>query len=179
LVSVFLVGGVLGFRSDMNVAAASMMFWMKFAYVLAVAAFAVWAADALARPAGPGRGRIAWLALPVTLVAILAAWKLMDAPPPSRGAMIMGASAAVCPWRIIVFSAPPLVGLTLAVRGLAPTRMRWAGAMIGTAAGGAGAFAYALHCDESTAPFLAIWYTLGIAGAGTLGALLGPRVLRW
>jgi hypothetical protein len=27
--------------------------------------------------------------------------------------------------------------------------------------------------------FVATWYTLGIGLAGALGALLGPRVLRW
>jgi hypothetical protein len=27
--------------------------------------------------------------------------------------------------------------------------------------------------------FVATWYTLGIAATGALGALLGPRLLRW
>ena len=179
VVSVALVGGVLGFRPDMGVAASSMMFWMKFAYTLALAVLALWATDALARPARSAGGRGAWLLLPVALVLALAAWKLLIAPPPMRGAMIMGGSAAVCPWLVITFSLPPLAGLMWAVRGLAPTRPRRAGAMIGLAAGGAGAGAYALHCTESTAAFLAIWYTLGVLAAGALGALLGPRMLRW
>jgi hypothetical protein len=46
-------------------------------------------------------------------------------------------------------------------------------------AGGAGAAVYALHCPESGAPFVAIWYSMGILLACGLGALLGPRVLRW
>ena len=178
-VSAVLVWRLLGFRPDMGVAAASMMFWMKFAYVLALAGFALWTAGALARPDRQGWGRGLWLILPIAVVAAIAAWKLLNAPPSMREAMVMGGSAAVCPWRIIVFALPPLVGLIWAVRGLAPTRLRWAGAMIGVAAGGAGAFAYALHCTESTAPFLAVWYSFGILGAGAIGALLGPRVLRW
>ena len=28
-------------------------------------------------------------------------------------------------------------------------------------------------------PFVATWYTLGIALTAALGALLGPRLLRW
>ena len=77
------------------------------------------------------------------------------------------------------FSLPPLIGLAWAVRGLAPTRLALTGLMIGLAAGGAGAAAYALHCDEMSAAFLVVWYTLGVAGAGALGWIAGPRILRW
>ena len=66
----------------------------------------------------------------------------------------------------------------LALRGLAPTRPRAAGVAAGPAAGAIAASAYALHCDESTLPFLATWYVLGVAVPATLGAL-GPRLLRW
>jgi hypothetical protein len=178
-VSIVLVIAVLGFRPDMAEAATGMMFWVKFAYTLALAGLAVWAAAAFSRPATRGGGRMAWMALPVALMALLAVWKLIDTPAQSRLAAIMGGSALVCPGRIIAFSLPPLAGLIWAVRGLAPTHLRWAGAMIGLAAGGAGATAYALACDESAAPFLVIWYSLGIAATTAVGALLGPRVLRW
>ena len=46
-------------------------------------------------------------------------------------------------------------------------------------AGGAGAAVYALHCPELDAPFLAVWYVLGILMPVAAGALLGPRLLRW
>jgi hypothetical protein len=32
---------------------------------------------------------------------------------------------------------------------------------------------------ELQAPFLAVWYVLGMAVPVAVGALLGPRVLRW
>lgn len=54
-----------------------------------------------------------------------------------------------------------------------------AGAGTGLLAGAVGAFAYAFYCPETAAPFLAIWYALGIAIPAALGALLGPRVLHW
>jgi hypothetical protein len=92
---------------------------------------------------------------------------------------LLGHSAGVCPWLIVAFSLPPLLGLIWATRALAPTRLRLAGLVLGLAAGGVGATAYAFHCDEMAAPFLAIWYSAGILGAGLLGALLGPRALRW
>jgi hypothetical protein len=36
-----------------------------------------------------------------------------------------------------------------------------------------------LPCSELGLSFVALWYTLGIAMVALLGALLGPRVLRW
>ncbi|MFO1333443.1 MAG: NrsF family protein, partial [Rubrivivax sp.] len=56
---------------------------------------------------------------------------------------------------------------------------RAAGFAAGLLAGAIGALAYALACTEMAMSFVAAWYTLGILMVGALGALLGPRVLRW
>jgi hypothetical protein len=53
------------------------------------------------------------------------------------------------------------------------------GAGAGLLAGALGTLVYALHCPESAAPFIGIWYVLGIAIPTLAGAMLGPRVLRW
>jgi hypothetical protein len=92
---------------------------------------------------------------------------------------VMGHSAMVCPWFIAATSAPLLVALIWAVKGLAPTRLRLAGALAGLTAGGFGALIYCLHCPEVGAPFVAIWYSLGILIPCLVGALAGPRLLRW
>jgi hypothetical protein len=42
-----------------------------------------------------------------------------------------------------------------------------------------GAWIYAFHCDESAAPFVLVFYTLGIAALSALGALIARRLLRW
>ena len=178
-VSAALIAFTLGLRPDMARATAEGMFWVKFAYTLALAGLGVWACERLARPACAARGRLPWLVLPVVALAALAAWQLAMAPAPMRMPMMMGGSSGVCPWCITVFSLPPLAGLVWAVRGLAPTRLRLTGAMLGLAAGGAGAAAYALHCDEMAAPFMVIWYSLGIVLSGAVGWLFGPRLLRW
>jgi len=179
IVSAVLMLVLLGPRPDMDQSMTTAMFWMKLAYALAFAVIAGFAAERLARPAASARGRIEWLAAPILLVIVIAALRLAAAAPDSRALMLMGQSARVCPWRILFFALPPLAGLVWAMRGLAPTRLREAGAAIGLAAGGAGAFVYALACTESTAPFLAIWYTLGMAACAALGWALGPLVLRW
>lgn len=177
--SAVLTGATIGFRADMMHAASEAMFWVKFGYTLAVAGLALWACERLARPVGEARRRAIWLALPLLAIAALAGWQLSQAPAPMRMPIVMGSSADVCPWCILTFSMPPLAGLIWAVRGLAPTRLRLTGLMLGLTAGGAGAAVYALHCTESAAPFLAVWYTLGVAAAALAGAFLGPRLLRW
>jgi hypothetical protein len=179
VVSALLTVVLLGARPDMGQAVGAPMFWMKFAYTALIAVLALWACERLARPVGAAQGRIPWLLAPLMAMAVLAVWRLTQTAPDARAAMVMGHSAGLCPWFIFALSLPPLAGLIWAMRGLAATRLRLAGILVGLAAGGAGATAYALHCDEMAAPFLATWYTLGVLSVGALGGILGPRVLRW
>lgn len=177
--SALLTTVTLGLRPDMAQAVEERMFWVKLAYTLALAGLAVWACERLARPAGEARGRLPWLLAPVAILGAVAAWQLALAPAPMRMPMMMGGSSSACPWCILLFAVPPFTGLVWAVRGLAPTRLRLTGVMIGLAAGGAGAAAYALHCCEMAAPFMVIWYSLGVVFSGVVGWLVGPRLLRW
>jgi hypothetical protein len=179
LASIVLVLTILGPRPDMMPAMHTMMFWMKLIYPLFLALIATLVAERLARPAATAQARMVWLPLPLALVLVLALTVFLLAPSDARETMLMGHSARLCPFLVLACSIPPLAGLVWAMRGLAPTRLREAGFVIGLTAGGAGAFAYAWHCNETGAPFLAIWYSLGIAAAAFTGWLLGPRLLRW
>ena len=179
LLSVIFVIVALGVRPDIAPASAQPMFWMKFAYGAVIGAVALWACERLARPAASARRRAVWLVAPLAVMAALAVTRLEAAPTSMWRPLLMGHSASLCPWLILAAALPPLAGLIWAVRGLAPTRLRLAGLMVGLAAGGIGATAYALHCDEMAAPFLAAWYTAGVALAAALGWLSGPRLLRW
>ncbi|HEX4078478.1 MAG TPA: DUF1109 domain-containing protein [Rhizomicrobium sp.] len=178
-VSIGLVLAVLGPRPDMAHAVHTPMFWVKLLYPLSLVLIAGLAAERLARPAGSARTRLPWLVLPLALVFALALIEFIPASPAARHAMLMGGSSRVCPFLVLAAAVPPLAGLIWAMRGLAPTRLGAAGTVIGIVAGGAGAFAYSWHCTETGAPFLAVWYTLGMAAAALLGFLLGPRILRW
>jgi len=91
----------------------------------------------------------------------------------------LGHSWSVCPWRVLALSGPIFLGLLWAFRAFAPTQLRLAGALAGVSAGALGAMVYGLHCPESSALFLLTWYSLGIGLAAAVGALLGPRLLRW
>ena len=168
-----------GVRPDLSEAARFPMFWVKllFPAAIGVAAFA-----ALQRLARPGvRLGASWLALavPVLLLWALAASSLADAPAGERMSMVWGQTWRSCSANIALVSVPVFIAAFAAVRSLAPTRLAWAGACAGAMAGGAGATVYALHCPELEAPFLAVWYVLGILLPVAAGALLGPRLLRW
>ena len=153
--------------------------WTKMAYAGALALAAGWWTARLSRPAAP-------IALPrrVTVLVLLAmvvvgGFSLASTPAGARLDALLGESWPTCPWSVLVLSLPALVGSLWAVRGLAPTRPRAAGFAAGLLAGSVGAFGYSLSCPEASPAFVAVWYTLGIAFTGAVGAVLGPRVLRW
>jgi len=178
-VAAILMATALGPRPDLLQAAVLPMFWMKLAFPAALAVAATVAAARLSRPGM--RVGAAWtaLALPFAALWLMAAVALVGAAAPDRIALILGSTWRSCPASIAALSAPVLVAVFLALKGLAPTRLALAGAVAGLLAGAMGALVYALHCTEMQAPFLAVWYVLGIALPTLAGAALGPRLLRW
>ena len=169
----------LGPRPDLAQALSTPMFWMKVGYA---AATGLIAAGLLARMSRPGArvGALAAVAVaPFLVVVAMALWRLTNAPPQMQHQLMMGHTSMLCPWRILVVALPLLAGAVWAVRGLAPTRLALAGLVAGGCAGGIGAAIYAFACDETSAPFLAIWYTLGMVLVAALGAAAGSRLLRW
>jgi hypothetical protein len=171
--------GMWGARPDLMTAAGSMMFWVKAGYALILALAAMLALERLGRPGGGGRaGWALALAAAAAMIAI-AAHQLMIDPVALWRRDLMGHSWTVCSLRIALVAAPAFAAALVALRGMAPTRPRLAGAAGGLLAGGLGAAAYALTCNEMAAAFLAVWYTLGMLTWAGVGALTGPWVLRW
>jgi hypothetical protein len=168
-----------GVRTDMFQPEAASALVIKWLYALGLGGLALWAAGHLARPDGDDRAQRAWLVLPVACLAATAAAQLAVAAPGLRVAMMMGHTGLVCPLWILGASLPALAGLIFVMRRQAPTRPVRTGALLGLAAGAAGAAAYAIFCRETTLPFIAVWYTLGMAAAASLGAIVGARFLRW
>jgi hypothetical protein len=170
---------MLGVRADLADAARLPMFWVKLAFPAALSAGALVAVLRLSRP-GARLGRApAAIAAPVVAMWLLAAAALLGAAPAERGELILGFSAASCPFVIALLSLPLFVATLWAVKGLAPTRLALAGGAAGLLAGAGGALVYALYCPEMAAPFIGIWYLLGMLIPAAAGAALGPRLLRW
>ncbi len=155
------------------------MFWAREAFCALLAGAALVAAVRLGEP-GRGLGAVpAAMALPLAAMWLLALAVLAPADAPERAALLMGSTARVCPWLIALVSVPVFAALVVIMRERAPTRLRWAGAACGLAAGTSGALVYTLHCPELAAPFLAVWYVLGMLLPALAGGWLGPRLLRW
>jgi hypothetical protein len=169
----------LGLRPDLLSALKSFAFWMKAVYTLSFSAGALAATMRLARPDGEPARWFWLLAIPVLLLAGVAASELAWTPPQDWLAMWLGHSWRQCPLLLLLLSAPIFLGLLWAFTRLAPTRLMMAGAMAGLASGGTAALLYCLHCPEVSACFVLTWYSLGIGLAAAVGAVAGPRLLRW
>lgn len=173
------VAETLGVRPDLAEVARTGMFWGKVGMPLMtglVGATLVW------RLGHPGQRPGAWgwlVLLPVALLWLLAGWDMAQATAAQRQDMVFGDTWRVCSFNIVVTSLPAGVMLFWALRGLAPTRPVLAGAAAGWLAGAVAATVYSLHCPEMEAPFLAVWYVLGMVVSAALGALAGARMLRW
>lgn len=155
------------------------MFWVRETFCATLGVVGVVGVARLARPGRPLGLITVGVALPVIAMWALAAVILITAPSPARSDLIFGRTARVCPFLIAMTATPLFFALVWALRGLAPTRLRLTGGAAGFAAGSLGALVYSLHCPELAAPFIGVWYLLGITICTTLGVWVGPRLLRW
>jgi hypothetical protein len=168
----------LGPRHDLARAMTSFGMWTKLVYTFAIAAFGFWLVERAGRPGADMARPARILVLPVLVIALLAVAQLAAPGADMRG-LVLGHSSRVCAFLVTLTALPTLAATFWALRRLAPTRLALAGAGAGLFAGAAGAFVYSFHCMEGSAPFIAIWYSLGIALTTAIGAVLGPRLLRW
>ena len=177
--SMLLMVIVYGIRPDLGAVIKTPLFWIKLALPVCLALAALLVTARLSRPGMPvGR---AWtgLAAPVLAVWIAALILLWLTPADARLSLIMGRTWRVCPRNIALLSVPMFITVFWAMRGLAPTRPRLAGAAGGLLAGASATIAYCFHCPEMGVPFWAVWYLLGMLIPALVGAALGPRLLNW
>lgn len=177
--TITLLAATIGFNPALGAVVRHHGFWVKWGYALSLGVLALGLVRALGRPDG-SLPRWAWLfALPVLALAGLGVAEMARVPPGQWLAMWLGESWMVCPWLVLAMALPVFVGLLWSFRRMAPTRLRLAGAAAGLASGAIGAMLYCLHCPEMAAIFVLTWYTLGILLTAGVGALVGPRLLRW
>lgn len=135
----------------------------------------------LDRLAGPGGERLRLLPyLSILLVAILVGGGIALAllASPTRMAM-PGMHPLVCILCIPLFAIVPFAAIIFVLRQSAPTDLRRAGAIAGLLAGGAGSAVYAFHCPDDSVLFVTAWYGAALTFCTFVGALVGPRLLRW
>lgn len=169
----------LGTRPDLATAATLPMFWAKLA---APAVVALATACLLLRLGHPGARVGHWpvLALaPMVLLFAVGMVVLWRAAPAERLPLVMGQTWRECLFNVGLLSLPALLLAFAAARQLAPTRPALAGGVAGLFAGTVAGAAYAFHCPELEAPFLAVWYLGAMLLPAAAGAFLGRRWLRW
>jgi hypothetical protein len=170
---------LLGVRPDIADAVRLPMFWVKLAFPALLAAVTLLAAVRLSRPGMALKRLGSALAAPVLAIWLLAVLSLLGAPVEDRSMLVWGETWTACLVNIPMLSVPAFIGLLWVMKTLAPVRPALAGAAAGLLAGAISAAVYALHCPELAAPFIGIWYTLGMLIPAALGALVGARLLRW
>lgn len=168
----------LGIRHDLLLAMTTAAYWIKFSYAVLLLILLIPALLTLSRPVRAG---LHWVPLAALLIFLAGAAliQLSNAPPEQAEILIWGQTALVCPWLIVLTSLPTLAFLLAAMRRLAPANSTLAGLVAGIVSGAVGVLIYSLHCPESGIPFIAIWYTLGIATMGLLGMIGGRIFLHW
>lgn len=179
LASFALMMATLGVRPDLADAARDAMFWVKLGFAAALAGGAVFAIWRLAVPGRKLASAPVAIGAPVIAMLLLAVAALAGAQSGTRMDLVFGATWKSCPFNITMLSIPGLALLLWLTNGLAPTRPALAGAACGLTAGALAAFVYALHCPEMAAPFVAVWYLLGMLIPAGAGAVFGGRILRW
>ncbi|MFM9935387.1 MAG: NrsF family protein [Novosphingobium sp.] len=168
-----------GLRPDIAAASATSGFWVKLGFGAGFAVAGLAGLLSLFRPERPAP-RLLWLtAIPVAFIVAAALREAAAVPDTELTALWLGKTAFACPFAIVALSIAPSIALIMAGRRSAPTKLKLTGGVIGLASGGISATLYALHCPETGMAFVATWYLIGIILATVIGAICGPRLLRW
>jgi hypothetical protein len=170
---------LLGPRRDLAAAIDLPMFWVKLAFVAALACLGLAGAWQTSIPGRTTRAIERAIVGVVACMWIIAAIALAKSDPGQRLSLVLGNTWLVCPWLIAGLSIPVFVAIAWTVRRMAPTNLRLAGAMAGFGAGATGALVYSIHCPELGAPFLGTWYLIGMLLPVIVGWLAGERLFRW
>ena len=169
--------GTVGLRSGLT---SSLSFLaLRLLFTLSLIALGTLLLARLARPGHKSERLSTLTLLPFLIIAGAGVIALGFHSPMAWGKMMLGMSWFTCLLCIPMFAVIPFVALIWFLRKGAPTDLRLTGAIAGLVAGALGATAYAFHCPDDSIPFIAVWYGAMVAVCAFIGALLGPRLLRW
>lgn len=169
----------LGARSNIVDETSIVFFCGKILFASVFTALAAFYLFQYSRPGTLSKPHPIKLAWPFVILVGLAGLTLAMTPSVEWHREILGEHWLECLLAIPLFAIVPFAVIILALRKGAPTELKWTGAIAGLVAGGLGSIAYSLHCIDDTIPFVAAWYGAAIIACGFIGALLGPRILRW
>lgn len=144
---------------------------------LVVVATAV--ALSLAHPGARHGMRGAALGLFVLLVFGAFAAAVLNAGVAGLVAALSTPSLITCLTSIPVLALPVLLAVFWALSSGAALQPGLTGAVAGLVAGGLAASVYSIYCDKDMILFVVPAYSAAIASIAIMGAILGPRLLKW
>jgi hypothetical protein len=169
----------LDVRADIAAAAETLRFLFKFVLTLTLAGGAFGALRTLSRPEGSLRQVLPLLIAAPALLITAVVLELLAIPPQAWPERMIGTSNVYCLVLITMIGLGPLSILLLALCRGAPSNPGIAGALAGLLAGAIAATIYVAHCTDDSPLFVAIWYTIAIAGLTVIGAAGASRLARW
>ena len=152
---------------------------LKLLFLLSLIGLGAGLLSRLVRPGHDGRRLLVLIFLPFVALGLAGVVRLALERPAAWGSMILGTQWATCLFCIPLFAVVPFAVLIGALRKGAPTNLSRTGAVAGLVAGSLGAVAYAFYCPDDSVPFIALWYGGMVALCALIGAIIGPRLLRW
>jgi hypothetical protein len=176
-VAIFFAG--LGVRPDVMTAMQNPFFDLKFMVTLALAIPSIAIALHLSRPEASLHGWAWLLLIPAGLLIGGIASEMMLPQRLPMMTRLVGSNSRVCLTAIPLMSLPLLAAALIGLRHGAPTQPAVAGAIAGLLSAGLAATLYASHCTDDSPLFVATWYTIATSLVTAIGALAGPRVLRF
>ena len=117
--------------------------------------------------------------VPVLILAVLSYDEVTARHPGGLDHELLHQSVVACVLHVGLLAVPAFAILIFTVKTFAPVDLSRAGLFIGVLSGCIGALGYAFHCHDEFITLVAISYTVAIIQMGLIGALLGPRLLRW
>lgn len=179
VLSVSMVVGGWGLHADLPGLLHNASFQFKSLWVFALALCSGGLMWRLARPGRRHGYGMHGMGLALLAMALMGANTLWQAEPPARWNLLMGQSWWSCPLSIALISLPWLAVWMLYLRQMAPTHPTLSGASAGFLSGALATGLYSLHCSETSYAFFGVWYAAGMGLSSLIGAILGPRLLRW
>jgi hypothetical protein len=179
VLTVSMVVGGWGLHADLQGLLHSASFQFKNLWVLALALCSGGLLWRHARPAQRDGYGMHGIGLALLAMALMGAITLWQAEPPARWNLLMGQSWWSCSLSIALISLPWLAVWMLYLRQMAPTHPTLSGASAGFLSGALATGLYTLHCSETSYAFFGVWYAAGMGLSSLIGAILGPRLLRW
>jgi hypothetical protein len=177
--SLFAVGVVSGFRSDLFTGPLDPIFLIATGSFLMLGIASSVAVVGISRPhVGNEHGGWVWAAAMVALLPFTALVVSLFRPATAFGGGFLehGVDCLAAGCALGLFTA---TGLTLWLRQGAPTSPSMAGLLAGIAAGSIGVFSVSLYCAFDDIVHIGLWHSAAIIVSGLVGRLVIPRLIQW